>query len=554
MAKIDSLTKSWLRNAADERAASRGCRFDAARGQHVIDFAADNLCLYEGEFAGQPLIARDWQIEATMRLYGWVRWSERLGRWVRRFRNASIWIPKKNKKSPTLAWWGLYQLCGDGEMGAKVFFLSKDGKQVRENSVRHAVEMCEGSPILAAECAINKVEQRILHLPTRSILQALTGCNVKTQQSKEGLNGDLMCDETHVVDREFVSVVSRAGISRSEPVFIRVSTVGDDPESYGREDWERGTKIEQGEIDDDATLFMFWGAPQDLSDGDLAADPEKWGKLANPAWGHTIDRDEFVADFRRSAASPRELSKFKKYRLNIWQNSASPWISSADWAACLGEFWLSDLKGQRCYLGLDLAKTRDTSALAYLFPPTDEHPWRISVQYWLPFARAKELAEKVRYQEWADEEWIVLTEGTSCDYAFIRAAVRQAFEEFDVQMLSYDEKYAEPHTDWLINHDGLDEDRFFRFPQTIMHFAGPTAAFERLVIDHQLEHDGNPVLAWQVGNTQVKEDVNANMRPVKPKNGLIQTIDGVVAGIMGLGPGLEDDDGPSVYEGRGMGL
>jgi len=41
---------------------------------------------------------------------------------------------------------------------------------------------------------------------------------------------------------------------------------------------------------------------------------------------------------------------------------------------------------------------------------------------------------------------------------------------------------------------------------------------------------------------------------VKPKNGLIQTIDGVVAGIMGLGPGLEDDDGPSVYEGRGMGL
>ena len=88
--KIDTLTRRWIRNESDERAAANGCWFDEARAEHVITFAERFLCLYEGDYAGQPLIPSDWQIECGSRLFGWVRFDEDWGREVRRFRKAEL--------------------------------------------------------------------------------------------------------------------------------------------------------------------------------------------------------------------------------------------------------------------------------------------------------------------------------------------------------------------------------------------------------------------------------------------------------------------------------
>src|SRR5262245_35250237 len=170
---MDGVTREWIRCAADERAIAAGCRFDPERGQHVLEFARRFLRLYEGEYAGQPLEPLDWQIEVTMHLFGWVRYSERWGRDIRRFTRASIWIPKKNGKSPTLAWWGLYLLVADDEHGRKVFLGAKDGAQAREIAGKHAIEMVLASPELLAECSINRTLMQITHEPTRSILKPM---------------------------------------------------------------------------------------------------------------------------------------------------------------------------------------------------------------------------------------------------------------------------------------------------------------------------------------------------------------------------------------------
>ena len=172
--QIDHETKQWLRNAADERAAANGCRFDEARGQFVADWIERYARLYEGEWAGQPMRLMDWQLDCTLRLFGWVRHSDKWGREIRRFRAASIWVAKKNKKSPTLAGWGLYLLCGDGEPGQKVFFAAKDGTQARDIAGKHAVEMLMQSPELQAECSLNKNRLQITHLPSRSIMVPLS--------------------------------------------------------------------------------------------------------------------------------------------------------------------------------------------------------------------------------------------------------------------------------------------------------------------------------------------------------------------------------------------
>ncbi len=536
---VDRVTKRWIKNAADEQAVAGGCRFKEDRGEHVLTFARKYLRLYEGELAGQLLSPMPWQIDATMRIFGWEKWSAKWGRWVRRFRQASVWVPKKNGKSPTLAWWALYLLCADGEQGQKVYFGAKDGGQAREIAGKHAMEMVLASPDLSAECVINKTLLQITHEPTRSILKPISSSDARSQKSKEGLNGSVLIDETHVVDREFIGRVSRAGISRSEPLHIEVSTAGDDPESYGRERYDYGKQVE-ADGGNEQLLFVAYEAPQDLSDERLAQDPAHWGRLANPAWGLTIDPAEYLADYHQSRQSLTELARFKMYRLNIWQQSANPWLRAEDWGKCRQEFTAADMEGRPCCAGLDLSKTRDLTALVFAFPWEDGY--RLLPYYFLPEQTANDLRDKVAYLEWANQGHITLTPGGSLDYGFVRKRFRELAEKFDVQEFAYDPWQAEQTTQEIeqgVVVEGVEIEQGtgvprFEFRQCIQNYAGPCEDFEKLVIDGKLWHNGHPVLTWQAGNVTVKQDANGNKRPVKPPRGTLKTIDGIVGGIMGI--------------------
>ena len=113
---IDKITRSWIRNESDERAAAAGCRFDLDRACWVPWWIGRYCRLYEGEWSGEPMVLRgaysqpmeaildewddggrelsieraheymecfaagepvDWQYECIMRLFGWVKYSER---------------------------------------------------------------------------------------------------------------------------------------------------------------------------------------------------------------------------------------------------------------------------------------------------------------------------------------------------------------------------------------------------------------------------------------------------------------------------------------------
>lgn len=540
--QIDAITRKWIRDASDERAAHEGCRFDEKRARFVVDWIQKYCKLYEGERAGQKLELRDWQLETTMRLFGWVRHSEQWGRMVRRFRRASIWVPKKNKKSPTLAAWGLYLLAGDGEPGQKVFLAAKDGTQAREIAGKHAIEMLAQSPDLNSVCTVNKNLMQLTHEPSRSIMRPLSSGAERNQRAKEGLNGSVLIDETHVVDEEFMGIISRAGISRSEPLQIEVSTAGDNPDGYGKKQFDRAAAIIKGTEYQRDFLAIIHAAPQDLTDADLDADPIKWGKLANPAWGHTIDAEEFLADYQQSKPSLSELGRFKMYRLNIWQRSTNPWIRMSDWDLCKRNFTEADLEGRECWAALDLSRTRDMTALVLIFP-WDDDTYRVLPFFWMPHDEARDKNHLAPFLQWANDGWLTLTPGNVVDYGFIRAQFRKLAERFCIQKLLYDKTYAEETTQAL--EQGVVNDRGEEveagtgvarevFPQTLMYMTAPSKEFERLISAKQFHHNGHPVLSWQIGHVQVWRDANDNIRPIKPKDGGVKKIDGIVAAVMAL--------------------
>ncbi len=576
--RIDRTTKLWIRNRSDELAAANGCRFDPERAAYTTWWIERYCRLYEGEQAGEPLrlrscdeidrqfpalttgtweeareeslarlwayaeavaagVAMDWQYECVSRIFGWTKQSAQWRRWVRRFRRGSVWVAKKNKKSPTLAAVALHLTVGDGEPGQKTWLGSKDGKQVKQNACKHAIEMVRASDELAAECEINEAEGRIIHVPTRSLLAPLTSGQENRIQAKEGLNGSLIVDENHVVDRAFIKRVSRMGISRSEPLHLAFSTAGFDPTSYGKEDHDYGARVESGEKLDEQYFYAAYEAPQDLSEEELARDPLTYARMANPAWGHTIDPAEVLSDYNTSQESITGLTEFRVYRLNIWATAAKTWLRPSDWAACYEPYSAEDLRGGRCFGGFDLAKILDFTALTLIFPDPDiEDLYRQLNWYWLPEQTARERAEKAPYLDWAAAGHLTLTPGDVCDYETIIRDVGEITKQFDLVELAFDPWNAEATTQTLAQEYAV---RRLEFAQTMTRLTEATKEYERLVRNRRLKHNGHPVTRWQAGHVQVKSDLSGNIRPIKPEHGDLRTIDGILAGVMGLDRALK---------------
>lgn len=183
--------------------------------------------------------------------------------------------------------------------------------------------------------------------------------------------------------------------------------------------------------------------------------------------------------------------------------------------------------------------------------------WRIVPYFWLPEETARQKDHLAPFLTWAASGHLTLTPGSVLDYGFVKARFRALAKLFRIQILAYDQMYAEEVTQTLeqgqtddkgvVIEEGTGVPREV-FKQGIMSLADPTAEFERNVVAHTLHHDGHPVLAWQAGHVNVWTDANNNRRPIKPKGGDHRKIDGIVAGIMALAKAITGADGVSIYE------
>jgi phage terminase large subunit-like protein len=524
----DDVTKDWIENASDEKAVANGCRFDMDRALHVCRFFNNELILYEGEYAGQPFRLMDWQKEYLMRAFGWVRYSKEWKREVRRFKKCSLWVPKKNGKSPMAAGVGLYLLCADGEVGQKVFSVAKDGKQARIVHT-HAMEMVRRSPNLMESCKINKSSGRITFLPSTNFYDILSGENVAGQ---EGLNGCSITDEKHVVDARLANVLEYMGASRAEAMDFGVSTYGNNIDGYGKKDCDYGRAVEKGEIEDETFLHKAFDLPDGVTDEECKT-PRIW-KICNPSFGEIIKETEMMASCKRAERSLTDWLNFQMYRLNKWLSSSSPWIREDDWQRCAEDFDIEDFEGEPVWLGLDLSKTRDMSSLVLIFRKGegDDATFYQYPYFWMPQKYADDNSTKADFLGWDKEDYLELIEGDTIRQAWIKKRMKWINEKFDVQSIAYDKTYAlDLINEFCVFELGWDA---VEFGQSLSVYAGPTENYETLLVEGRLKHNNHKVLSWQAGHVEVKVNERGDRMPTKAKRNDIKKIDGIVAGVMAL--------------------
>jgi len=537
---IDATTRRWIRSAADERAASEGYWFDEARAAFVVAFFARWLCHSKGQWAGMPFELLPWQRdELIYPLFGWMRPGRQTK--LRRFLSAYVETPKKAGKTTIAAAIGHTMLVADGEPGAEVYAVAVDREQAAQCH-REAVNMVEASPELSRLLKVQRSAHNIYYPATKSFYRTLS----HEAASAEGKNAHCVIkDEVHAwYGEELWNSLRYAGRSRRQPLSFTITTAGDDPNSVCKKEHDYARSIIDGSDYNPRYFGLIYAAEPE----DDWTDRKTWEK-ANPSLGATFEWESVQADIDEARDKPSALAALKRYGLNIWLTGSNPWLSPDAWKACGRDFTAADLEGQRCWVGLDLSRTTDTTALALVFEPDEEGCCRQLVYFWLP----KEAADKARgvtpYHEWAVDGHIELTPGRVIDYAFIRKRFAEIASRFHVLGLYYDPIFARDLVTQMEEDTGVPA---IEFAQTITLFAMPTAEFERRIVAGTLLHNRNPVLTWQAGNAEVKTDANNNKRPVKPKPHDHRKIDGIVAGIMALRGLCGEEAEESVYEQRGI--
>jgi phage terminase large subunit-like protein len=538
----------WIQSEADEHAVSTGHYFDQRAADYVVEFLENFITLSKGE--QKPLELLDWQYSNLFApLFGWKRPDGR-----RRYRTSYTEIAKKNGKSTLAAAFGLYMLVADGEMGAEVYSVANDKKQAR---IAHdeACNMVDASPELSALLDINRTIGSITFPMTKSFYRILSS----DDRSNEGWNGSaLIIDELHAwLGRKLWDSLRDMTIARKQPITFIITTAGKDPLSVCYEVHEYALGIMRGDFFDDEFLpCVFAADPKDDW-----KDPATWRK-ANPSMGSTISEVDFAKSVERVQRTPSDIPGFKQRRLNIWQTSASPWLEMMNWQNCRREYTEDDMAGKPCYAALDLSRTRDTTSIVLVFPWENESV-RLLPYFFLPQVTAN-LETRAPYQEWANRGLIELTDGEVLDYGVVEDRFRKLCQKFAVREITFDPKFAEELTQRLTDGQVVDGRIVvpgtgiprFAFAQTFANFAAPTAEFERMVICQKLEHNGHPIMDWQIGNAQVLTDCNGNQRPVKASKNDFKKIDGVVCGIMGLARVMRQQAKyrPSVYDVPGRGV
>jgi len=505
------------------------------KAQRAVDFIS-SLRHVTGKWAGLPFVLLPWQEKIVRDVFGTLRPDG-----MRRYREVYIEIPKKNGKSEFGSAIASYLLFFDDEPRARVYSAAADKKQAGI-VFDVAAEMVNQEPALLERGKVVDSVKRIVNYENAGWYDVLSS----EAFSKHGYNvSGVIFDELHAQpNRELFDVLTTgSGAAREQPLFIYLTTAGVDRNSICWEVHEKAREILNGTREDPEFYPVIFA----LEDDEDWKDEKNWRRV-NPSLGKIIKISDLRHDFREAEINLAEENLFRQLRLNQWVASSIRWMRMPAWDKAKGKYKEKDLKGRECYAGLDLSSTLDLTALGYVFPPEEsDGAYRSLMRFWIPeeTMRAKEKRDRVPYSKWAKAGWIKPTPGNVIDYKYIIKQLEEDAGEFDIKEVAYD-----PWGASKIAQD-LDEKGFTMVEerQGFKTLSPPMKDLMNFVLSEprRFEHDGNPVLRWNIDNTYVKQDEAGNQKPDKKKS--TQRIDGTVAVIMGLDRAVRHEgEGRSVYE------
>jgi phage terminase large subunit-like protein len=491
--------------------------FDKKAAQSAVDFFRLGLVHVNGEWAGQPFVLERWQEKVTRDVYGWKRRSDG----TRRFRLVYVEVPRKNGKSTWGAGNALKGLVADGEPRAEVYSAAGDRDQARI-IFDLARDMVTESPRLSG--ILQPYQYSIYNPKSKGFYKVLSA----DAKGKFGSNPHtVLFDELFVQpDGRLWTALTTGTGTRRQPLVWAITTAGWDKLSLCYEQHTHAMQVLNGAISDDELYPVIFAAGAD----DDWTDPKVWAK-ANPSLGRTLKIEYLRTQCNRALEKIQNQNEFRRFHLNQWTEQETRWMGVDDWKKCARPHLAKELRGERCFGGLDLSSRLDLTALNLVFPRPNGKVKSLSF-FWCPEQTIVERARKDRvpYDAWAREGFLRKTRGNVVDYDQVRHdIVKEILPKYGLVKLGIDEWNA---TQIAVQLEG-DGVPVVLMRQGFKTLSEPMKEIEKMVVSNALEHDGNPIMTWMVANTAPEKDAAGNIKPSKALSR--ERIDGVSAMCMAMG-------------------
>jgi len=495
--------------------------FDASKGNRHCRFM-EKLPHVKGSQRGELLTLEPHQVFMHHTLFAWVK--KETG--FRRYTKVYFELPRKNGKSFSSAGIGLYCAFAEKEKGAEVFAGATSLRQAMMvfepawQMVSMSDDLKDAFGLTLAGTARNPTS--IYRMDDMSRFEPIVG------KASDGNNPTCsIIDEYHEHSDSSLPDSQLTGMgSRQQPLLLFITTAGFDTSSPCYEEHLEAIKVLEGTIEKENTFCIIFG----IDPTDEWSDWECWRK-ANPNYGVSITADSLKETYHNAMTSLKDRSTLLTKHLNVWMNGGQTAFDMLAWDKCKDtSLKLEDFKGQRCFVGMDLASKLDLCAVMFLFPVGKEVV--VFGKYYLP-SDTVDRPENKHWQLWRDEGLLTVTPGARTDYRQIEEDLIQADKEFKIIELAFDQKEASYLVSNLQTECSFECVEINQSPAMI---SEPMKELEAMIMEAEIKHNGDKLLTWCMSNV-IKKTARSggdtkHYFPTKQNNSM--KIDPAVAIIMGL--------------------
>ena len=456
----------------------------STKGRDVVRFI-ERCCVHgEGDFYGKPFILDEWQKKILFELY------ETKPNGSRRYREALIGMPKGNGKTALIACIGLFELIGAGVTSPLVAMAgaSKEQAGLCFNTMR---AMCENSPVLSkfTECFENEIQ-----LKGSAGRAYRVSADFKTAEG--GRNSTFIADEIHEWNNERLErvhyVMANNTAKRQDGLVLNITTAGYDKNTLAGRMYQRGKKIQTGEVTDDNEFYFHWIEAEPTDD---VNDPEVWKKV-NPA----VQNGWWQLDNLKRRHKSLPINEFTRYHLNTWtRTKEDSWLPDGVWHEQATENLQFD-KELPMFLGVDMALKHDSVAVAQV--QERDGYYYTTARIWLPSE-------------------------TGIYYSEVEQHIIDICTQYNVQEVAYDPAFFERSAQELVDR-GIE---MVEFPQTGKRMIPACGNAYDMIVGRKIKHPNYETFTDQVLSASQRQ-TDSGWRLSKGKSK--RKIDACIAMVMAL--------------------
>ena len=396
-----------------------------------------------------PLVLVDWQIFIVYNLVGFYY----KGTNERRYKEAFIFIPRKNGKTTFVAAlaWGLAIL--GRASGSRIYIIAASSKQALQSfdfllfNLRH-MGMIEDFRVLN-----NNAEHSLFYEFTDDTGNVVGSIKIEALASNPDVQDSFNCniaiaDEIHAFKKASqYNRFKEAMKAYTNKLMIGITTAGDEVNSFCYRRLDYGLKVMNGTVQDD-TLFCFISrADQDEKTGEVDYTNAEQQEKANPSYGITIRPEDIMQEALQAQNDPQQRKDFLSRGLNIYTSAMQAYFD-------LDEFKRSDAKydwtlDQLAKLpiywfgGADMSKLHDLTAAALFgnYKGVDI----IITHAFFPIVAAYKKSEEdgIPLFGWEDDGWLTMSNNPTVNYAeVVNWFVDMRKRGFKIKQVGHDRKFC----------------------------------------------------------------------------------------------------------------